>query len=365
MSTPLKAQAQRIAREVLLVGDRVYHAEQAALMADFLAQDKPSKHIDDPFYWAWFNARRTISNSAWDSFAASVYALHPEATQTELARKGLVTGCLDSATHAELKKLYDAIVPSPFDGDDFTPGYYFDPNMTHHIGAERDKANECRKPSAALLRTLESWMRKEQKTIESLMGHPFRVVSVHLFSLRGDTKRGPDHRHLDGWPVSMKKMMIYMGPTSRIDGSTEFYLKDGSTALIEGPPGTWGLFENSVVNHLAVPPQRTPRPVIEISFVPALSTDTHCIVGGMNAGYPWFPLEFAADKVEGALDQYVHSTELKMYMRALNLALAAQELLRGSMIEHVAPTAGTFARSLPRRTILFLHRIRRFLRTGL
>ncbi len=363
----LLAHARNVARQIILVGNRTYTSKDAALIAELLAQDKPSRNIDDAFYWAWFNARRTISYAAWDSFIAAIFARDgAKATKTELARKGYVKGRLDSATQKELHSIYHAIAPHPFEGDDFRPGYFFDPNMTQDISHERDLANECRKPTPQLLRVLEGWLKREQNALEEIMGHPWRVVSTHLFSLRGRTKLGPDHTHLDGWPVGIRKIMIYLGPTGLKDGSTELFVKGGGTFHVEGPPGEWVLFENSALEHRAISPQSNPRPILEISIVPALVTDTTCVDAGMNGGYPWFPTELSAAGSTGNLDDYVQAAEVRLYLRALHLALGAQEMLRGSMsTEHKPPTTGKFVRALPRRTILALHRVRRLLKTGL
>jgi hypothetical protein len=216
-----------------------------------------------------------------------------------------------------------------------------------------------------LLNALEKWLNSEEQKLEALMGHPFRIILVRLFSLKGATKNGPDHWHLDEWPVGIKKIQVYPKQTSLSHGSTEFRLKDGSGVVhVEGPQGAWALFENSTIYHRSRPPSDLPRPTIEISIAPAVRSDCHCYDAGINGLYPWFPPEYSP--VEGKEpDQYVSCMATTFYIRALLLALHGQEFMRGSMPGHVAPGTGKLANSLPRRSVVAISRLKRLLRYGL
>jgi hypothetical protein len=317
----LREYGQNIVKQIPLYGDHVYSDKDAELISNLLKQDSPSKYIDDPFYWPWFNARRAISTVAWDSFIASVFIFgNNKASNSPITKKGLLTDCLDKTTLEEFDKLYHTIPVKQFDGDDFIPGYFFDPNMTAIISRDRDIANEFRKPTEELLKAIESWLHKERLKLENMIGHSFRITTVRLFSLKpGNTEFGADHWHLDAYVFGMKKLQIYLGPTGLKDGSTEFRLKDGSTTHIEGQPGTWGIFENTMVYHRALPPNEKPRPTIELSIAPSLVTDCSCIDAGMNSGFRWFPPEFSADKNDKILDSYVKALEVKFYISLIFL----------------------------------------------
>ena len=364
----LSAYARHIVREVKLVGHEmyIYTRKDIELIDTLLAQDKPSRHVDDPFFWAWYNARRTFSRLAWDGFNATIFAQRGnKPTETQLAKRGVVFGRMDSKTCAEVDRLYHSIPVQNYDVDDVRPGYAFDPNHNAGYGEERNRTNDIRKPSAALLEALTKWVGSAASELEAAMGHPFRIILVRLFSLKGATKNGPDHWHLDEWPTGIKKLQIYPWPTSLELGSTEFRLKDSSgTVHVEGEPGIWGLFENSTAFHRSRPPAEATRPTIELSITPAVQNDTRCFDAGMNATYPWFPPEFSPAEGEEP-DQYVQCMATAFYVRALLLALHGQEFMRGSMPSHVAPGTGKFANSLPRRTVVALSRMKRLLRYGL
>jgi hypothetical protein len=149
----LSAQARQIVREVKLVGHEMYHYTRSDidLIDSLLAQDKPSRHVDDPFFWAWYNARRTFSRLAWDGFSATIFTQHAKATQTELAKNGVVFGRMDSKTYAEIDRLNHAIPVQNYDVDDVCPGYAFDPNHNAGYGVERNRTNDNRRPKLVKL----------------------------------------------------------------------------------------------------------------------------------------------------------------------------------------------------------------------
>jgi hypothetical protein len=321
LPAPFTEFALEVANTITLDGDKVYTRHDSELLAELLSYDRPSLYATDPFYWAWFNARRCLSYAIWDSFIGTVFALHDTAGTTALAKKGLVTGQVQPGILKELHTLYHAIAPKPFDGDDIATGYFFDPNMTGPVSQERDVANDWRKPTPQLLKALEHWVNTLNPSLEAIMGHPFSITTVRLFSLKPSPHTlGANNWHLDQWPIGIKKLQMYLEPTGAKEGSTEFRLKDGTSTHIEGSAGMWGIFENSTVYHRALPPKRQPRPTIELSLTPALKTDTRCVDAGINAGHWWFPPEFSALGQEEP-DMYVKSVEIKLYLRALHVAL--------------------------------------------
>ncbi len=66
-------------------------------------------------------------------------------------------------------------------------------------------------------------------------------------------------------------------------GSTQVITKDGENVVVEGPAGTWIIFENNLIEHQAFSSlDITSRPTIEIDIVPDFETDPTLVFNGMN-----------------------------------------------------------------------------------
>ena len=97
-------------------------------------------------------------------------------------------------------------------------------------------------------------------------------------------------RHVDGWPVSIRKMFILPRGVGAKSGTTWFRLRDGREVTLSSDGPIWAVFENSVVWHAPIFAQEM-RPTIELDFAPARETSFEPYYAGTNGWYPWFPTE--------------------------------------------------------------------------
>jgi hypothetical protein len=124
--------------------------------------------------------------------------------------------------------------------------------------------------------------------IESAIGHPFRIASTRQFQLVPN--RPLADRHLDGWPVAMRKIFILPQGCGKRSSTTWFRLRNGEEFTLESEKPIWVLFENSVVLHQPISGVAL-RPTIEFDIVPARQTSFDVVDAGLGGWYPHFPTE--------------------------------------------------------------------------
>jgi hypothetical protein len=130
------------------------------------------------------------------------------------------------------------------------------------------------------------------KPIEACIGAPWRVVNVKCWKTEplGQTF-GMNSWHVDGFPEGIYKVMIYLTDVDAQSGTTEMLLGDGSSKIVEGPPGTWLFFKNSKLTHRGVAPleNRSTRVLVEITIIPFPVHNQTPFHAGGNARYPKYP----------------------------------------------------------------------------
>ena len=85
------------------------------------------------------------------------------------------------------------------------------------------------------------------------------------------------------------KVLIYLTPPGRERGSSEVLLPDGSSKMVEGPAGTWVLFNATTLYHRGVPAISGERTIMNVTVVPAFKGAMLPVFAGLNANFPWFP----------------------------------------------------------------------------
>jgi hypothetical protein len=255
--------------------------------------DDPAHHIDEAAYWNLYRARSLLSYVVWDHFAAAAaahYRARHGAGEAPLERTGVLDGQLEEAELAALRTAFDQSPVGAYEGHDFADHYMFNPVVQGDAETRFNAFASYRRADERMIAALREFLRGRQASLERTMGHCWTVSAVKLVSLAPLTDGfGPHMWHVDSHPACMKKLMIYLGRTGPEAGSTEFELRGGGACEIAGPPGRWVLFENARVRHRGLPPRSEPRPVIELTFMPALETDLGLVDPGLNAGWPWFP----------------------------------------------------------------------------
>ncbi len=268
--------------------------------------------VGDPQAVQWFRARRALSFYAWDIYTGAAIkhyrAEHPNAGVPTLKKIGAHVGELPAEYGERLEREFLACKQVPW-RDQRPDGYSFDPFRENwNTPQYRDIITAHREMSP----TMESAL--------NALGHYWSAGAARFYS------HNPGHNgavHTDGWPLGVRKLMIYPSGAGDAQGSTALLLKDNPT-IIAGGKGVWTLFENSLVPHLARAPKpgQPPRPTIEVAVLPAFRTNPRISGHGIHVGFPWLPPD-----IEGLEGDWVPtgftSTELNSRTLLRSLLLAA------------------------------------------
>ena len=236
---------------------------------------------NDPVYGRFCTFRTDLSRVAWNSFVTAL----GDCDAGPLSRTGVLTFPLDEGFAERLASTLLASPRTDMRREDFAMGY------VGTAGAQCEYLNACneyRQITADGLALLTEFLRSNGLQLEQTLGHPFRIGSMRQFQLVPE--RIASGRHLDGWPVAIRKMFILPQGCGRRTGTTWFRQRDGKQFEVESEKPIWMVFENSVVWHAAVSGKAL-RPTVEFDLLPARETSLEPFFAGLAGWYPWFPSE--------------------------------------------------------------------------
>ena len=226
------------------------------------------------------SVRSDLSRIAWNAFAS---ALGCDAGP--LSRTGVMVFPLDQGLADRLLAALLESPKTPLRHDDFALGY------VSTAVSQSDYMNACNEYRALTPRSralLSEFLSLSGPTLEQAIGHPFRIGSTRQFQLV--PRDVAADRHVDGWPVAIRKVFILPRGAGRRSGTTWFCQRNGQELVIESDQPIWVIFENSVVLHAPVCGASL-RPTIEFDFLPAQATCLDPVSAGLAGWYPWFPTE--------------------------------------------------------------------------
>ncbi len=129
-------------------------------------------------------------------------------------------------------------------------------------------------------------------SIENYLGTGFRIINIKAFeTLPGAHHFGPNKVHRDSlYPTHTYKVFLYMTPPNLIDGTTMIFpAKKEDITRLEGPAGTYLLFNPVTIQHNGIPPQIKRRAMLEIILVPSHKTEINPTFNGTNSTCPISP----------------------------------------------------------------------------
>jgi hypothetical protein len=124
--------------------------------------------------------------------------------------------------------------------------------------------------------------------VESIYGCQYTVVNVRSWIFYPLKNKMDDHvhKHLDGFPSGIIKIMYYQGqfnlyPALEIESKNESIKIDGTCPIL--------VFDPNIILHGAKAPIDLERPTIEITFMPRNFKKFNVQQSGFQAGYPLNP----------------------------------------------------------------------------
>jgi hypothetical protein len=236
---------------------------------------------DDPVLGRFRALRTDLSRMSWNSFVAAL----GDCDAGPLARTGVMTFPLDEDFAARLASVLLASPRTEMRRDDFAMGW------VGTAGAQCEYLNACNEYRAFTpegMALIGEFLQSIGIGLQKILGHAFRIGSMRQFQLVPE--RIASGRHLDGWPVAIRKLFILPQGCGRSTGTTWFRQRDGKQLELESDKPIWAIFENSVVWHAAVSAKAL-RPTIEFDLLPARETSLEPFYAGLAGWYPWFPTE--------------------------------------------------------------------------
>ncbi|MBY0281043.1 MAG: hypothetical protein K2W94_02685 [Alphaproteobacteria bacterium] len=335
---PINTEDQKFSQELMAIlskygiiyNDKTYkeilknllHTQDNKTLTKVLREiDNADKFTDNDLYWEYFSARSLLSYTAWDLFSSHCMETYnisnPENEPCVLEKTGLVTGKLSSSLTQSLLEAYQKAPIITYEDSDFADNFMFNPWIFGDCKKEFNQFAVYRTSTDLLKDLLHQAIETLASEFEAAIGHYFNVVGIRAFELCPlTTSIGPHIWHKDSHPAGAKKLMLYLSKTNQEVGSTEYETYQGDIFRVEGDGGEWVLFSNSRVKHRGIPPQSQNRPIIEITFMPALKTDIRINDTGQNAICPWFP---TSDVTKGYFS--TENTIMRCIKRSLQLGL--------------------------------------------
>jgi hypothetical protein len=218
---------------------------------------------DDAALKRFSEIRSDLSYVAWTSFSDAL-----ECDAGPISKTGMMSFPLDPALAGRFSKALLEGPKTKIRRDDFVLGYM--------------------RTGASMCDYLNEFMAIYGAKLEEILGHPFRIGSTRQFQLVPRTIAAD--KHVDGWPLAIRKLFILPHGAGRHLGTTWFQQRDNKEVTIESETPIWVIFENSVVLHAPVSAQAL-RPTIELDVLPARETGLSLFDAGLNGWYPWFPTD--------------------------------------------------------------------------
>lgn len=240
-----------------------------------------ARSADDDADFELFRRLRTDrSRDAWQSLTDQLGC-----DSGPLAKVGVMVFPLDDGL---ARRLLDNLLASPrvkMRRKNFALGYV----STSFAQCDYlNSSNQYRELTPATRSLLAEFLATAGPMVEAAVGHPFRIASTRQFQLVPN--RPLADRHLDGWPVAMRKIFILPQGCGKRSSTTWFRLRNGEEFTLESEKPIWVLFENSVVLHQPISGVAL-RPTIEFDIVPARQTSFDVVDAGLGGWYPHFPTE--------------------------------------------------------------------------
>jgi len=232
----------------------------------------------------------------WNKLWAAYYNVFRQTAGTQhtnspLIKQGFVVDSLDPELARITLSVLDAAKTVPFRVDSFFSNFCYSP-------ADQDCEDRLNREhlyidmTPDILWHMDTVLAAIKESVDKAVCTPWRVLNVRPWKTIGSDNIsdsfGPLAWHDDGMPEGIFKVLVYLTELSDKTGTVELKLSENNTKRLQGPPGTYLIFRNSVVYHRGIPPEtkKNTRTVIEITAIPSMKHDLYAVCGGLNARHP-------------------------------------------------------------------------------
>ncbi len=221
----------------------------------------------------------------WSKYLATVPVEYP---RKEYRRDQYWIDVLPEKLVLPLKAAIEAAPPlEDWTAPDVTPALLDEAMLREIMKEHRFRALD--EPTIGAYHGVIQWLKWR---VAEVIGAPWAVLNVRSWTTgSGVHERGPNKWHRDGMPKDMLKLMIYLTSIGGEGGGLEMGVDDQTIRRVEGPAGTWVLFQNSILKHRGLAPtaEGAVRVASELTLIPAREFDLAPRSLGFNARHPLSP----------------------------------------------------------------------------
>lgn len=255
-------------------------------------EKEQDKYVFAPPLSFFEKCRQKFSYIIWEQFIPLVKLFRKMGTGAspnfEFTKKEIKTGVLLLTDLEELLGCLERVPLIDEVASDLVSGFFFNANIgkSEEGYSKNFRFFDLRSESNCIQKVFNNLAPE----ITACLGHGFRIANLNCWSMTPDAAGFASNAwHTDGFPSGMYKLLIYLTPPSKEGGTSEIKFSDGTSTLVEGPAGTWLLFNSTNLIHRGLPALSGERVVINATIIPAFNNHTRPFFAGQAACFPWFP----------------------------------------------------------------------------
>ncbi|MEC4089473.1 hypothetical protein [Pseudoalteromonas rubra] len=234
--------------------------------------------------------RLYISESAWteyQSLAESSYRKKHGWTGSQLQQQGFYIGVSDEAFADSLRILCDTLPQQHHTLESSRQDFDY---FSNALGEQNSDLQRLEITTEAQT-LIQHFLEQHYDEIAEQLGSHWKVVNSRITKLAKvlNSNVGSNKLHLDNMPKPVKKILLYITPPSANTGSTMMELEDGNQVTVEGPQGTFLLFQNSRLKHRGLSTDKLNRLVCELTVATNQYKDTQVRKVGLVSEFPYKP----------------------------------------------------------------------------
>lgn len=233
-------------------------------------------------------SRPYLSKMSWTVYSRAVGALSRPSDE-DYVNTGIKVGRISEALNTELLDTIRSCPRRLMSISDCDPHYQHNASLEGQV----DRINESFHGfdlSGSPLKVLSELCEELNPTVSQCFGTAWTVEGAKALRINHDSETiGQNTWHSDHFVPGIHKILVYLTGASVDLGTTKVVLRTGATETLEGPAGTFLLFNPTELRHKGVRPSKGERYTLELTITPSFFSNLAPVYPGQNAAYPLFP----------------------------------------------------------------------------